>query len=236
MKVAVFTGSRNLYHNMIPAIKSLLLNSDVQKIYLLIEDDKFPEYLPECVQVINVSDQKFFRKNGPNMNSRFTYLAMMRAALAKMFPDLDKILSLDVDIIVNKNISSLWNLPIQNYYFAAAREPLRSTGGKYYTCPLYTNTGIALYNLKKLREDKKVDEVIFKLNQHPYNFLEQDVFNLSCQGSIAIMQPEYNANEWVEPCREEPKIIHFAGIPTNIWEKNELVKKYTNIPWEEIKP
>lgn len=35
------------------------------------------------------------------MVSRYTYLAMMRAALAKVFPNIDTILSLDVDTIVN---------------------------------------------------------------------------------------------------------------------------------------
>ena len=42
------------------------------------------------------------------MNSSFTYLAMMRAALAKLFPDIDRILSLDVDTIIDQNISDLW--------------------------------------------------------------------------------------------------------------------------------
>jgi lipopolysaccharide biosynthesis glycosyltransferase len=106
---------------MIPAIKSLLINSDVDKIYLLIEDDVFPFDLPSNVETINVSNQKYFRPNGPNMNSHYTYLAMMRAALAKVFPDLDTILSLDVDTIVNQDISDVWNLPIENYYFAASR-------------------------------------------------------------------------------------------------------------------
>lgn len=42
MKTAVYTGTKNLYPHMIPAIKSLLFNSDVDIIYLLIEDDVFP--------------------------------------------------------------------------------------------------------------------------------------------------------------------------------------------------
>ena len=153
MKAAVYTGSRNLYPYMVPAIKSLLIHSDVDKIYLYIQDDQFPEYLPPNIQIRNATNQKYFRKYSPNLNSKFTYLAMMRAALAKEFPDLDKILSLDVDTIVVKNISDVWNLPIQDYYFAASREPLRSKGGEYYTCDLYVNTGVCLYNLKQLSHD-----------------------------------------------------------------------------------
>lgn len=234
MKTAVYTGTRNIYQYMIPAIKSLLINSDVDKIYLLIEDDVFPFDLPDNVKTINVSNQKYFRLNGPNMNSHYTYLAMMRAALAKIFPDLDTILSLDVDTIVNQDISDVWDLPIENYYFAASRQPRKSKGGIWYVCDLYTNTGVALYNLKKLREDNKVDEVIHMLNSKKYQFLEQDCFNLCCQNNILIMSSDYNANDWVDPYQTQ-KIIHYAAIPLEQWSKGNIVKKYKNIPWQEIR-
>ena len=42
IKAAVYTGTKNLYKAMVPAVKSLVCNSDVDKIYLFIEDDKFP--------------------------------------------------------------------------------------------------------------------------------------------------------------------------------------------------
>ena len=46
MKAAVYCATRNLYLDLIPAVKSLLANSDVDRVYLLIEDDAFPEELP----------------------------------------------------------------------------------------------------------------------------------------------------------------------------------------------
>lgn len=56
MKIAVYTGTRNIYQNMLPSIKSLLIHSDVDKIYLLIEDDIFPYELPPEVECINISN------------------------------------------------------------------------------------------------------------------------------------------------------------------------------------
>ena len=41
MRAAVYSGSRNLYPHMVTAAKSLVANSSVEKIYFLIEDDKF---------------------------------------------------------------------------------------------------------------------------------------------------------------------------------------------------
>lgn len=46
LRVAAYCGTRNLYKDMVPAFKSLLINSNVDIIYLLIEDDKFPYPLP----------------------------------------------------------------------------------------------------------------------------------------------------------------------------------------------
>jgi len=47
-------------------------------------------------------------------------MALIRVALGKIFPDLDKVLSLDVDTIVNENISELWDIDISDYYIAAS--------------------------------------------------------------------------------------------------------------------
>lgn len=226
IKDVVYTGSRNLYKVMVPSVKSLLLNGNVDEVWLLIEDDEFPSWLPENVHVINVSDQKYFKKDGPNMRSKFTWLAMMRAALAKVFPDVDLILSLDCDVIINKDLSDLWNYDYEDYYFCASKEKHRSHNGLF-----YTNTGVCMYNLKKLRDDKKVDEVIEVLNKQAFTWLEQDVFNYLCQGRILEMPGDFNANNWTEH-GDDPYITHYAGIPD--WTHYQLYQDYVQLSWDKI--
>lgn len=227
-RVAVYTGSRNLYEDMIPAIKSMLMNGKPDEIYLLIEDDKFPYWLPSNVKTINVSGQKYFPLTSPNMRSKFTYLAMMRAALAKVLPeDIDMVLSLDCDTIIHGSLDELWNLDLDGYYFSASEEPGRS---KYEDC-LYTNTGVALYNLKMLRETGKVDEVIAELNRKHYPWVEQDVFNFMCQGGILPMPSKYNANDFTYPT-DEIVIKHYAGY--SCWNAEADVQKYRTYGWNYI--
>ena len=225
MRAAVYTGSRNLYQHMVVAVKSILINSNVERVYLLIEDDDFPYELPDCVEIRNVSDQKYFKPDGANMNSKFTYLAMMRAALAFEFPKLDKILSLDVDTIINRNISELWDLSLDGYYFAAAQEHHRTRNGF-----LYTNTGVALYNLEKLR-DGKAQEVIDVLNMREYSWVEQDVFNYLCQGRILELPSEYNINEFTLPPIDQ-KIVHYAGMKK--WDNKPEYIKFKDVPFERV--
>lgn len=227
MKAAVYTGTRNLYKDMIPAIKSLLVHSDVEKIYVVIEDPGFPEWLPDICEVLDLSGQTFFPPDGPNMKSRYTYMAMMRTALCRILPeDLDRVLSLDVDTIVDRDISDLWDLPIDNCYFAASHE-FHETTNKF----LYTNVGVCLFNLRKMR-DGKADEIIRMLNRKQFGWVEQDVLNLLCQGYIYDMPPEFNAHYYTGNPKD-PKIIHHIGDNAKLPRYPDVVK-YARMSWDEV--
>ena len=226
MKTAVYAGTRNLYADMLPAVKSLLIHSDVEKIYLLIEDDAFPYALPDCVKTINVKNQQYFRPGGPNWNKKWTWMVLMRCALTKLLPPEDRVLSLDVDTIVELDISKLWDMPLDDVYFAAAREPVKSRPDV-----LYCNAGVVLYNLKKLR-DGMDDRIINELNAAPYECTDQDVINLLCQGKIGLIPADYNVCDYTDPFRLR-KIIHFAAV--RHWNHMPEVQKYREIPWSEIR-
>lgn len=224
-KVAAYTGTRNLYPYMIASAKSLLMNSDVEKIYFLIEDDSVGEKIPKEIECINVSGQTYFRPDGANMNTHFTYMTMMRSVYALMFPDLDRILSLDVDIFVDSDISDVWELPIDDYYYAASKEPLKSRSDF-----LYVNVGVALYNLDKLR-DGKVHEVINTLNEKKYGCPDQDAFAELCQGHIYEMPSDYNPTRYTLPT-STPKVVHYAGFKN--WFNFKEATEYAKIPFSEV--
>lgn len=226
MKCACYTATRNMYERLIPSLKSLLINSDVEKVYLLIEDDVFPVELPAIVECINVSKQQYFRPMGPNNVYPWAYMSMMRAALCKVLPDVDSVLSLDVDTIIDGDISMLWHYPIDDYYFVAVAEPDRCKGDTK-----YTNTGVAIFNLEKMR-DGKADQIIDALNWRRFFILEQDCLNEYCQGAIGLLPSIYNKSDYTAPC-DEPAIVHYAGVRE--WDDIPLVQKYKDIPWSEIR-
>ena len=233
MKAAVYFGSRHIYDDMVSAYKSLLVNSDVQKIYLLIEDDEFPYKVHRDVEVINISKliEKWFVPGGANWSSGWTYIGLIRGALAKVFPELDKILSIDCDTLVQSDVSDLWDIPIDDYYVAGVMEPALSR----YSNGLYINAGVTMWNLKKLREDGKDDEMIEDLNRNKRMFVSQDTLNAVCRDHILKINAAYNACAYTEQA-SETKIVHFAGgIPGN-WRDLETVKYYRNLPIEEIRP
>lgn len=233
MKAAVYFGSHHIYDDMVSAYKSLLVNSDVDKIYLLIEDDVFPVALHRDVEVINISKliEKWFVPGGANWSSGWTYIGLIRGALAKVFPELDKILSIDCDTLVQSDVSDLWDIPIDDYYVAGVMEPALSR----YSNGLYINAGVTMWNLKKLREDGKDDEMIEDLNRNKRMFVSQDTLNAVCRDHILKINAAYNACAYTEQA-SETKIVHFAGGNPGNWRDLETVKYYRNLPIEEIRP
>ena len=73
--------------------------------------------------------------------------------LIRLFADLvpglpDKLLYLDADLLFNRDIHLLYDIDIEGYEYAAARDHY----GKYLINPNYINAGVLLLNLKYMRE------------------------------------------------------------------------------------
>lgn len=228
MKHALYSGSTNLYGDMATAAKSLIANSDVDKVWFLTEGG-YDYWLPDFCEVLDVSGQAYFPKGSPNMSTKFSYLSLMRAALALMpeLSEVDVVLSLDVDTVCMRNMSDVWDIDVSDAYFAATVEPKCC-----YKNMLYCNTGVALYNLEKLR-DGKAREVVDCLNWRRYPNIEQDVFSFLCQGHIAEMPVEYNANAWTGAANTV-RIKHFAGEKHAKWSIHPLVREWRETPWERV--
>lgn len=227
-RVAVYCASQRLYPHTIPAIKSMLINGRPDKIYFLIEDDEFTEWLPPQVETINVRYQPYFRLDGPNMQTNFTYMALMRAALTKVLPDEDEVLSLDCDTLVKGNIDELWDIPLKDYYLTAAIEPQRCRWDT-----IYYNTGVVKYNLKLMREDGIDDKMIAMINRNKLKWPEQDAVNIVCNRRIMKMPSDFNYNNYSEKTNDV-RIQHHCGYPSNQWPGFPDVNDFRRIPWKEV--
>ena len=228
MRHAAYCGTRNIYGDMETAAKSLIANSRVDKVHVLIEDAEFPRELPGIIECHDMSGQEFFAQDGPNMQTCYTYMAMMRIALCHVLPDVDKVLSLDADTFATRDATGIWDMPIEDCYFSASHEWHRTGNGF-----MYCNFGVVLYNLDKLR-DGKADECIEVLNRRQYTWVEQDVGNYLCQGRIHDMPATFNSNWWTDKNAPDPAIKHYAGMAHNEWESLPEVTMWRDMPWDEV--
>lgn len=220
-RIAAYCLTRNLYYDLIPAVNSLLYHDGADLIYLIIEDDALPYPLPPRCQIINAAQQPYFRHDGPNYGKYYTYMVLMRAALTKLLPGADRVLSLDVDTIVDGDISELWRIQLGTDLLAAAPEPPREyLGGPYF------QMGVVLFDLAQMRAEGVDDGIIADLNRIDYKFPEQDAINVHCFRRIRELDSRFNHNEYTKPT-DDPRIYHFAGLRD--WHRFPIVEKYRHL-------
>lgn len=257
-KVVVYCGTRNVYPHMEVAAKSLFCHTPVDRVFFLIEDDAFPGNLPDCITVRNVSNQTWFDPSGPNYKSSWTYMAFLRLAFGKLFPEYDQVLYLDTDTLVLQDISPLLslNLSEKNCFFAMVREdvtdvplellhtmqaskdfvaPIQSDGPRPSFCirPYY-NSGVMLMNLDKLRQSGMDDRMIHEINTTKYPYPDQDIINLFCHECIYQLPTAYNVIPALFPDFPQKyiKIKHFASDKP-LW-KSSLWQTYRRMSWRDV--
>lgn len=122
----------------------------------------------------------------------------------KYFNDLEKLLFLDVDLVfVKEGIEDLWNTNINDYYVAATIDPtwqyspllkcdLINTGTDH-----YFNAGVILFNIKKLKEDKKDEELAnwcycWNLKKLKCICYDQTLVNYVLKDKVKLVDFKYN--------------------------------------------
>lgn len=248
-RIVVYASTRNQYDKMETAAKSLLLNTVVDHIYFLTEDEEYPNYLPQCIKTINVKPivQDYFYEKGPNYETDWSYMTLLRLAIYDLLPQHDFVLYLDTDTLVVDDILELFSTNITDYYYAAAFDasvctslmfslkeegnvPFRMLRRVPYTFCDYYNAGVMLCNLKKLR-DGKGKEMIRMINTEPLVFNDQDAINIACRNKILTLSSVYNSAPMTIPVKD-PKIIHLSKTMN---EHNKSIWKcYENMSWKWI--
>lgn len=242
----VYSASRNLYPYLPVAYMSLLEHNPGCTVWLFIEDDTLPYETPEQVKCVNVSGQTLFAKNGPNSNSPFTYLAMIRAAYPMIFtgakndcgvdvcPKLDRIISLDCDTIVLDSLQPLWDIDLTGKWFAAVPQ-YPDISRPFGLDHVYRNAGVMVFNLKEMYLTSVSEWAVSLLNARKYRFIDEEVLNLlnMADGDKRCVDLPSRYNEHTEvPQSMNPAIIHYAGEKM-VWEQDpEMVYRSEYlIPW-----
>lgn len=224
-RVAVYMGTRNYYPQMVIAAKSLLRHTRVDRVWFLIEDDCFPETLPDVIRCKNISGQTWFPPDGPNYNAHWTYTCLLPLAFPEIFPEEDRVLRLDDDTVVRKDIGELFDMDLKDNYTAMVEEPVRSH------FPFrYFNAGVTLMDLEKFRQTGIYRKMIDMANTMTCTAMEQDAINVFCQGQILKIGPEWNTAGHITEHHPDPYILHYAGSLKPLWQTE--YSKYKDMDWE----
>ena len=111
--------------------------------------------------------------------------------------DVEKVLLIESDTLVLRNLTSLYATNIDDFYVAAADDLqsryCKEKVGIRATSP-YFNAGVLLINLKRLREEnisKKIKGII-QDGKSKFMYEVQDELNVCFEGKVKVLPPVYN--------------------------------------------
>ena len=221
----VYFGTSNMADQMVASAKSLLKHTHVERVWFLSDVDEFPVYLPDVIKVRNVKDQEWFPPEGPNYNSRWTYMCLLPLAFPEIFPDESRVLRMDSDTIIEKDITPLLEMDLKGNYVAMVEEPVRSQHPFH-----YYNAGVTMMDLDKFRKTGRYKKMIDYANSVELSAVDQDAFNVYCQGDILPLGAEWNWCPRIIQDHPDPCIRHYAGYTKQFGEY--LFKEYSDSEWE----
>ena len=157
-----------------------------------------------------------------------TVTTFFRIWAPSLFKDLDEILFMDCDIIVDGDISYLFDLDVQGYPLAAAKEPAMTAEKKQRLgIPPdkdYFNAGVLKMNLAYFRTHGLTEKLLEFIRDFPglCEFWDQDAFNAVIKGNYLRINYKYNMQTVLFDRRllehgsftetlEKPVVIHFTG-------------------------
>jgi len=185
-------------------------------------------------------------------------LIIIRAFPKKVFPNVDKILSIGADTIVNQSIESLFNMDIEDFLLAAVPVPEFYNGVSsedpaiIARNPYYFNGEIILFNLKQWRQKDYDRKLLTAFNERSFLLAEQSAFAYVINpDEIKKLPPKYNywgheytaktrykalmsnlffSKEEIDEAHNNPVIIHYKGRCKRPWiDGAEIDPKYIEI-------
>lgn len=217
------------YEHLIISLYSLLKHTNrIKKIYLLLEtedikDVPYLEFLRKKYdvefEVFNAEDyiHKSLDKDSPNADSFFTDFCFGKLVLPEIVKE-EKVLYLDTDTLVVNDISNIWDYDISDVYIAGVKDwgiEKRGNTEELGINGKYINSGVVLYNLKKIRRYDIQKKWFDFINKQELIFPDQDALNFVCSKKELYLPSMYNICDDVTydiENRKLAKIYHYAGI------------------------
>lgn len=202
--------------------KAIILHQDVseenrRRIESLAKDHFEIEFIPMQSSMESITD----RMSNRLRCDYFTLTIYFRLFIPAMFPQYDKAIYIDSDVVVTADLAELYGTDIGDNYIGACPDhsiedvpPLVN-----YTVEAvgmepgrYINSGVLLMNLKLLREKKLDKHFLRLLSTYHFDCIapDQDYLNAICHGRIHYLDECWDAmpnNQ--KPPLEAPKLIHY---------------------------
>lgn len=202
--------------------KAIILHQDVsetnrRKIKALAKDHFEIEFVSMQSGLESITD----RMSNRLRCDYFTLTIYFRLFIPAMFPEYDKAIYIDSDVVVPGDLAQLYHIDLGDSYIGACPDHSISDVPPLvrYTVDAvgmeegkYINSGVLLMNLKALREKEFDKHFLNLLNTYRFDTIapDQDYLNAICCGKIHYLDACWDAmpND-SKPPLDDPKLIHY---------------------------
>lgn len=215
------------------ALKSLIENANKDYKYLIkvlhtnVQEDhmkQIKKYEDENVSIEFVNLSYYIERIQDKLYTRdyYTNTTYFRLFLPELYPQYDKVLYLDSDIIVLGDISELYNTDMGTNLVAAAPDDIIQYNkvfqdyaelvvgvAKYQN---YFNAGVLLMNLDELRKFNFQEKFLYLLGTVKFSVAQdQDYLNRLCKGRVTLISHDWDVMPYVndETKPEDIRLIHY---------------------------
>ena len=238
------------------ALESLIRNSSknyyyaIKILYTNIEErnkKKISKYERDNVKIEFVNLNYYIEEVKDKLYTRdyYTNTTYFRLFIPNLYPQYDKVLYLDSDIVVLGDIADLYNVEIGDNLVAAAPDDVIQSSNifqeyaervvgvaKYQN---YFNAGILLMNLDEMRKFEFQEKFLYLLEQIKFTVAQdQDYLNRLCKGRVKIISTVWDRMPIPDSSvkDEDLKIIHYNLI-YKPWHFDDVL--YSKYFWDYAK-
>lgn len=230
------------------AIQSLIDNSSAKNTYLIKilntdiseeNKEKIGKYKRGNVDIEFVDLTNYIEKVKDKLYTRDYYskTTYFRLFLPNLYPQYDKVLYLDSDIVILDDIAKLYNTEMEDNLVAAAPDDIIQFNEVFQEYvekvvgvadhKRYFNAGILLMNLDEMRKFGFQEKFIYSLDRITFAVAQdQDYLNRLCKGRVKLFDRIWNRMPIADPKIkvEDVKLVHY-NLAFKPWHFEDILYK-----------
>ena len=205
--------------------------------------DKIKKYQSDNFDVEFVDVRKSLEELGLRLHTciYYTQTTYYRLFLPSLYPQYDKVLYIDCDVVVRSDLAKLFNINIGNNLVGATTDEFVMSLPKiqpYMTKCLgldkvtdYFNAGVLIMNLKQMREQGFEEQFVDLLAKYKFVVQDQDYLNVICKNQV-----HYINGSWDKmPCDDKTPLNKLNLIHYNlIWKPWHAEIPYGDEFWKYV--
>lgn len=168
---------------------------------------------------VNIADKAKQIQSVMRCRDYYTSAIYFRLFIPELFPELDKAIYLDCDVVLLEDIANLYDIQIGNNYIGAVADQAVAQVPQFreYTknaldieADAYFNSGVIVLNLQRLRAINFYKTFYGILSSYDFTVApDQDCLNLICKNKVYYYGAEWNAMPIGAENRQTPKLVHY---------------------------